>query len=321
MKKISAALFAATLLTAVGAVVTAKAATVSSLYVFGDSLVDAGNTQALVLGGGGADPAPAGLGYFDGRFTNGFDYTDLLSIRLTGAPTRASLEGGTNFSFGGARTRNNGDFLPDLVAQVDSYLTPAGGIADPNGLYVITVGGNDLLDVSNGTLNPNDIPTQVIGTLAGQIARLRAAGAQQFLVTNLPDVTTAPVTGGPNPALQFAISQLNDGLEATLIGLGLGDDLKILDLFSFAGDIANRPEFYGLPANILSAACILNVLPSATPDCSSFLFFDPVHPEARVQAALSQIAAEVVGVPAPATLALLGMGMLGLSGLARRRKA
>ena len=46
----------------------------SSLTVFGDSLVDAGNIRKL---GFGADPAQ---GYFDGRFTNGYDYTDLLSL-------------------------------------------------------------------------------------------------------------------------------------------------------------------------------------------------------------------------------------------------
>ncbi|WP_222873363.1 SGNH/GDSL hydrolase family protein [Hankyongella ginsenosidimutans] len=112
MKKVSAALLAATVLAAIGAAVTAKAATVSGLYVFGDSLVDAGNTQALVLSVGGSDPTPASVGYFNGHFTNGYDYTDLLSIRLTGAPTVAALQGGANFAFGGARTRDNGDFLP-----------------------------------------------------------------------------------------------------------------------------------------------------------------------------------------------------------------
>ena len=65
----------------------------TSLTVFGDSLVDAGN---IFTATGGAIPSAAN-GYFNGRFTNGYDYTDLLSIELFGAPTVASLQGGTNF--------------------------------------------------------------------------------------------------------------------------------------------------------------------------------------------------------------------------------
>ena len=52
----------------------------TSVTVFGDSLVDAGN---LYIADGGTRPDPA-LGYFQHRFTNGFDYPDLLSIDLFG---------------------------------------------------------------------------------------------------------------------------------------------------------------------------------------------------------------------------------------------
>ncbi len=46
----------------------ANALPFSNLIVFGDSIVDQGNTQALVVGafGPGADPAPASAGYFVG---------------------------------------------------------------------------------------------------------------------------------------------------------------------------------------------------------------------------------------------------------------
>ena len=58
----------------------ALAAAPTSIVVFGDSLVDAGNAY---IGTGGLTAQPS-LGYFNGRFTNGPEYTDLLSQRLFG---------------------------------------------------------------------------------------------------------------------------------------------------------------------------------------------------------------------------------------------
>ena len=63
----------------------AAAGPFSSVIVFGDSLIDSGNVQALSAEVGEEDPTPAALGYFEGRFTNGPTYADLLSERLTGS--------------------------------------------------------------------------------------------------------------------------------------------------------------------------------------------------------------------------------------------
>ena len=102
-KMMTAALGAAGLALAAPAQADRDTPRYTSLTVFGDSLVDAGNIRALGLG---ANPAQ---GYFMGRFTNGYDYTDLLSIALFGTPTMPSLgplAGGTNFAYGGARASN-----------------------------------------------------------------------------------------------------------------------------------------------------------------------------------------------------------------------
>ena len=95
--RVAALLCAAAMTVAVPATAQTSVPPFSSLTVFGDSLVDAGNIRKLGLG---ADPA---LGYVDGRFTNGYDYTDLLSLAMYGTPTVASLNGGSNFAYGGAR--------------------------------------------------------------------------------------------------------------------------------------------------------------------------------------------------------------------------
>lgn len=88
-----------------------------------------------------ATPAAA-QGYFQGRFTNGYDYTDLLSIDLFGTPTVASSLGGNNFAFGGARATTTSG-VPDLQEQL-ALFSLSGKAVDPSGLYVLNFGGNDI---------------------------------------------------------------------------------------------------------------------------------------------------------------------------------
>lgn len=70
----------------------------SSLYVFGDSLVDSGN--AFIASD--FTEAPLQDGYFFGRFSNGPNFADYLGFSLTGTPATPALLGGTNFGVGGA---------------------------------------------------------------------------------------------------------------------------------------------------------------------------------------------------------------------------
>ena len=67
----------------------------SSVTVFGDSLVDAGNALKLAKWYGGlpftetVDNAPtADKGYYDGRFTNGYTVVDLIANKYAGQVTK-----------------------------------------------------------------------------------------------------------------------------------------------------------------------------------------------------------------------------------------
>jgi outer membrane lipase/esterase len=109
----------------------------TSLTVFGDSLVDAGN---YFINSGGTYPDAASA-YFEGRNTNGYDYTDLLSQKLFGAPTAASGAGGANYAIGGAHTYE----AAGQIAQYQQHLSGSATAVDPNGLYIVNFGGNDIL--------------------------------------------------------------------------------------------------------------------------------------------------------------------------------
>ena len=87
------------LLTAAMLAAGAAQAAPTKFVIFGDSFIDTGN---IAIATGGAIP-DASLGYWHGRFADGPNWADHLSLGVYGTLTEASLRGGTNFSFGGAR--------------------------------------------------------------------------------------------------------------------------------------------------------------------------------------------------------------------------
>lgn len=292
----------------------------SSLVVFGDSLVDAGNIRALGLG------ASPDRGYFQGRFTNGYDYTDLLSQSLYGRPTVASLLGGTNFAFGGARATTT-SLVPDLseqLAQYGGYLA-AGGTVDATGLYVLNFGGNDVFATLDpgapaGYASDSALLADAAATYAGGVKRLADLGARNILITGFPVATAT----GLAPSLEAEAD-----LTAALAGLTLptGTTLFRFSYLDFFGRLQSDPSAFGLPEPLIlpEAGTCQTARPSALPDCTGYFSFDGVHPTAAVQRALfNDIDRQfnlTGAVPEPATWALMiiGFGLIAASVRRTRR--
>jgi outer membrane lipase/esterase len=293
----------------------------TSLTVFGDSLVDAGNIRSLGLG---ANPAQ---GYFEGRFTNGYDYTDLLSIKLYGTPTVASRLGGTNFAFGGARATAT-TLVPDLGEQLALYgaYLASGKPVDRTGLYVLNFGGNDVFAAQApgapaGFASDSAFLQSAASIYAGGIQSLSDLGARNFLITGFPVATGA--------GLSFSLEA--EGYLTTALGnLSLAGDTNLyrFSYLDFFQRLSADPNAFGLPEPLIQpdptrmdgGTCRGA---NAFPACTGYFSFDGIHPTAAVQlAAFNEIDRQfslTAAVPEPATWGMMIIGFGAVGGMMRRR--
>jgi phospholipase/lecithinase/hemolysin len=313
---------------AFSATAPASALTPTQYIVFGDSFLDAGNVEAAV-GPIFTDPS---LGYWEGRFSDGPTWIDLLSYAQFGHPTRASLLGGTNFAVGGAR--GSGDDaqplgvipgLPSQLALFGQYLFQTGQAFDPDALYVINFGNNDvnyiqaLADPMSPIFNPALIPgvqAAYVSNMVGAVVTLKNLGAKNVLLAGVPNPTEAE--GQQLQAL------LTAGLDAIQPTLG-NTNLLRLDYFAYFQGVLANPAAFGLRPDInFFTPCLAAIAPNPNPDCSGYLSFDGTHVTAQVQGSISVFAARQFGlaaIPEPASWAMMVAGFVAAGAALRRRRA
>src|SRR5687768_2236033 len=69
------------------------------LYVFGDSLSDAGNVQTVTTGLSPLVPPTPGPYYYNGRFSNGPNFAEVLSEGLGLGAVLPSVLGGDDYAY------------------------------------------------------------------------------------------------------------------------------------------------------------------------------------------------------------------------------
>jgi len=178
----------------------AASQSISQVVVFGDSTVDSGwyrnaapnstnptyNTDfaiAVTQGGGAATTNP---GPVNSQLLAGF-------FGLTANP--ANTPGGTDYATGDARNAQTNTGVPNslqgavpTVTQISNYLAANGGVANPNALYLISSGGNDI-SYATGNLPAGSQSAYVVTAatdLVAAIVQLQAAGARTFIVPDTP---------------------------------------------------------------------------------------------------------------------------------------
>src|SRR5258706_1582525 len=211
----------------------------SQVFVFGDSLSDAGYYKPVLAASG----VPPSLLTILGRFTTapGPVWSELVSAYY-GAPTGPSnANSGNIFAQGGARVASNSTSTPTgaaqrpVTTQVTEYLTRAGGSADPRALYAIWAGANDVIQtlgaLSTGAITSDQGSAAIQAAATAeiqQIARLRAAGARHIVVFNLPNIGATPGLRAAGATASAGATQLSAGFTLSLFAGPPGARLRVI---------------------------------------------------------------------------------------------
>jgi thermolabile hemolysin len=275
-------------------VASAAAGPFSELVVFGDSLSDVGNVQQATeeLAWLGADPTP-GPYYYNGRFSDGPVYAERLALGLGLPAITRSRAGGDNFAHGGAKTTGTTGLpsfvVRDLDDQVTDFLNHR--IADPNALYLVFTGANDMIE---NRLNYATYANRI----TSQMSRLVTAGARQFFVFNLPLLGETPRFYGTGSAGDFNVktASFNSTLESNLRSLEANPALTIFrfDVAELFSEALANPAQFGL-VNVHQAAAP-GLAPGAesyntalvAPNKHQYVFWDDLHPTATVHSILAR---------------------------------
>lgn len=274
------------------------------MFVFGDSLSDLGNTNQATGGG-----AP-GAGYSNGRFSNGDIWVNYLATRWGVAETY-SLNGGTDYAYGGAETINgiSSFIIPGAGRQVANYVGTSPTV-NANDLFVVWAGPNNFIDGKPSTADALTDTKNSVNALIG-------AGAKNILLPNLPDLGLTPkYKGSANEAAANTFSQGFDTGLATLItqlkGANAGVKFFSADVEGLFNRVVGHPGDYGF-SNVTDP-----FMGSGAADSTKYLFFDKVHPTTTGHKYIADLFEKAVTpTPEPASMAALGLGLVTLL---RRRK-
>lgn len=286
----------------------------SSVTVFGDSLVDAGNALKLAKWYGGlpftetVDAAPtADKGYYDGRFTNGYTVVDLIANKYVGQVTKpvfpygyedpylgapiapwASDPSGTtlNFAYGGAQMRHGDEAVPDLDGQTDAWRDAVDGDADPTGLYIFSFGANDVHDLVPKTGAWADLASAQTALRAAaekfvhEIMQVIELGASNILIIGVPDIGIQPYYDGlADEAARRAIAtQYSEMLDQMVRAELAAQQLP-------AGVNLQYVSFEAMQDYVLDEMTQIYGADAIYPfDAGSLVFFDKVHPTTQIHA-------------------------------------
>ncbi len=296
---------------------SASAQSFSNFFVFGASLSDSGNIAQR-------EGLPAGSSFI----TNPDPVAAEIIAQAFGASGQNSLADGPNYAWAGACVRPEGPCLnpvPTITGQVDQHLSPRNERADPDALYFIWAGLNDINDAF--MLDGANVQTHTLAAAAAHAAlikRLQQAGARYIVVPNLPDLGVLPFAARLPQSFQAGITALGAAYnEALYAGIReLEDGVVPINILAITEEIIESPQTYGF-IDIAGTACPLNADPRdrtavsllCGPEGSGYpktyapganeeyLFADDKHPSGAGHAIIASLVTSTLAAPLQVSLA------------------
>jgi outer membrane lipase/esterase len=280
----------------------------SSVTFFGDSLTDGGYFSPITQGKLGIKES--------GQFTTNPDNVWARSFAEQLGTTAVPIvylgnQAGNNYAIGGARAGKdivNTDFgvnvpVASVNTQVTGYL--ANKKVDPNGMYVVWGGANDLLAAAANPANAINTISSAAGSQVAAIKALKDNGANYILVPNIPDIGLTPTAIAAGAGFQSSGTMLANLYNQTMYSgaVATGANIIPLDTFSLLQQVAANPKAYGF-TNMTQKACNTSssllcgssnlVVPGAN---ESYFFADGIHPSGRAHQMIADYASAVVAAP------------------------
>lgn len=315
-------------------------------FFFGDSLSDTGNMFSLTAGLVPSVVPVTGLPYYQGRASNGPVWVDQLAAdsRWPGSPRAVNnvwdtwtLTGYDNlavfgaytgvYNLGGTGVANTVDVssgnlgvYPGLSEQVELFGLLSGGVAPSDAWYSLWAGANDLLFPIESDLaaSPHQAAIRAYDNLSTAIGTLEGLGAQDFLLLNLPDLSRIPFALSPDSPSPEYLDQATNAFNILLGGIQFDFpdlDIWLIDINTPFDAILDDPSAFGFEGGL--GPCLDIVTFCNVPE-EFVVTYDGVHATTQAHALVEELV--VSHIPLPPAFFLFGSGIVGLLGVARRRK-
>ncbi|MFB6349075.1 autotransporter domain-containing protein [Moraxella sp. ZJ142] len=298
----------------------AHAESFSQTVFFGDSLTDTGRLSEQINSLPPLSLPRLLIGQAQPSFTTNPDDPWSKILAKSYGHTATAFDGDiahTNYAVGGARvsTLENsfGIERTPVTKQIDEYFAQTNNKADPNALYSVWIGANDL--IAAGKMSNQAAALALIQKSAKeqaeQIQRLQQAGANYILVPSLPDVGITPekVHNPKESATATTAAKLyNQTLYQTLNA----SDANVIaaNTFALLQEAVQDKANFGF-VNVDKAACTNASLVSVSLSCQpkdwqktaenaneTYAFADGIHPSGRTHRILAQYYQSIIDSPA-----------------------